>query len=86
MQLLKYVFSFVSGNTLMALVTFDREEKKSYKIPISIVDSGTPPMIGTSTLLVVIGDVNDNPMKPGESSIFIYNYKVCFWKFVLYCD
>ncbi|XP_075221903.1 DE-cadherin-like [Lycorma delicatula] len=65
----------VNGEQLMALVTFDREEKKSYNIPIAITDSGHPPMTGTSTLLVVIGDVNDNKMKAGESSIFIYNYK-----------
>lgn len=32
-------------------------------------------MTGTSTLQVVIGDENDNPMKPGSSSIFVYTYK-----------
>ncbi|XP_066996058.2 DE-cadherin [Anabrus simplex] len=65
----------ISGNTLLARVPFDREEKKVYYIPVAITDSGTPPMTGTSTLTVVIGDVNDNPMKPGKSSIFVYNYK-----------
>lgn len=32
-------------------------------------------MTGTSTLQVVIGDENDNDMKPGRSSIFVYTYK-----------
>lgn len=32
-------------------------------------------MTGTSTLQVIIGDENDNDMKPGRSSIFVYTYK-----------
>jgi len=64
-----------SGVELQALTTFDREEKKVYNIPITITDSGIPSMTGTSTLQVVIGDENDNPMKPGRSSIFVYTYK-----------
>lgn len=32
-------------------------------------------MTGTSTLKVVIGDENDNPMKEGKSTIFVYTYK-----------
>lgn len=61
---------------MTALVVFDREEKKSYQVPISITDNGIPNMTGTSTLTVIIGDQNDNPMKKGSSSIFVYNYKV----------
>lgn len=59
-------------------MTFDREEKKSYQVQIAITDSGIPAMTGTSTLLVTIGDENDNPMKPGFSDIFVYNYKVIY--------
>lgn len=70
---------FFSDSKLKADVRFDREDKKSYMIPIAITDSGEPPMTGTSTLQVVIGDENDNPMKEGFSSIFVYNYKVCFF-------
>lgn len=68
---------FVScvGVELQALTKFDREEKKFYNIPITITDSGIPSLTGTSTLQVVIGDENDNPMKPGRSSIFVYTYK-----------
>ncbi|XP_078053729.1 DE-cadherin isoform X2 [Augochlora pura] len=60
---------------LYALVRFDREQRKSYEIPIAITDHGQPTMTGTSTLTVIIGDENDNPMSEGSSSIFVYNYK-----------
>jgi len=65
----------ITGDDLNARVTFDREEQKMYMIPIAITDSGSPPMTGTSTLTVEIGDVNDNAMKEGHSSIFVYNYR-----------
>lgn len=65
----------VLEDDLEALVKFDREEQKMYMIPIAITDSGIPQMTGTSTLTVEIGDVNDNAMKEGHSSIFVYNYK-----------
>lgn len=68
-------FAFLDTE-LRALVVFDREEKKSYQVPIMISDNGVPTMTGTSILTVIIGDQNDNQMKPGESSIFVYNYKV----------
>lgn len=65
----------IRQNSLYARVMFDREKQKSYDIPIAITDNGVPPMTGTSTLTVIIGDENDNPMKEGSSSIFVYNYK-----------
>jgi len=65
----------IRETNLYARVTFDRESRKSYDIPIAITDSGVPPMTGTSTLIVIIGDENDNPMREGSSSIFVYNYK-----------
>lgn len=64
----------INGNELYARVTFDREEKKYYDIFISITDSGTPRQTGISILRVIIGDVNDNQAKDGESSIFVYKY------------
>lgn len=60
-----------------SLRSFDREQQKEYLIPIVIKDSGNPAMSGTSTLTVVIGDVNDNKMQPGMKEIFVYNYMVC---------
>lgn len=61
--------------SLVAKVTFDREERKEYAIPIVINDSGQPNLSATSTLTVVIGDLNDNPMSDGSSSILVYNYR-----------
>uniref|UniRef100_A0A182XLI7 DE-cadherin n=1 Tax=Anopheles quadriannulatus TaxID=34691 RepID=A0A182XLI7_ANOQN len=65
----------VQGEELHALVEFDREEQKEYQIPILIRDSGEEPMSAVSMLHLVIGDDNDNEMRPGKSRIFVYNYK-----------
>ncbi|CAH1964482.1 unnamed protein product [Acanthoscelides obtectus] len=64
----------ISDDELHALVTFDREEQKQYRIPITITDSGIPSQQATSILTVIIGDVNDNKAEDGESSIFVYKY------------
>jgi hypothetical protein len=72
---LKNKFAIQDGNQLWALQQFDREEQKEYFIPIMISDSGVPQMKNVSYLHLVIGDVNDNAMEPGMSSIFVYNYK-----------
>uniref|UniRef100_A0A6B2E6C1 Putative cadherin egf lag seven-pass g-type receptor n=1 Tax=Phlebotomus kandelakii TaxID=1109342 RepID=A0A6B2E6C1_9DIPT len=58
-----------------SLRSFDREQQKEYLIPIVIKDHGNPAMTGTSTLTVIIGDVNDNKMQPGSKDIFVYNYQ-----------
>ncbi|XP_011641740.1 DE-cadherin isoform X2 [Pogonomyrmex barbatus] len=65
----------IRETNLYTQVVFDREERKSYDIPIAITDSGKPSLTGTSTLTVIIGDENDNRMQEGSSSIFVYNYK-----------
>lgn len=57
-----------------SLRSFDREVQKEFHVPIVIKDSGNPAMSGTSTLTVIIGDVNDNKMQPGSKEIFVYNY------------
>jgi hypothetical protein len=68
------------GNTFQVetIRTFDREEQKTYFVPVAISDAGVPSQTGTSTLTVIIGDENDNPMQSGHSEIFVYNYKVSF--------
>ncbi|XP_064467310.1 neural-cadherin-like isoform X1 [Ornithodoros turicata] len=58
-----------------SLETFDRETQKEYLVPILIKDNGNPSLTGTSTLTVIIGDVNDNRMHPGSKGIFVYNFK-----------
>lgn len=78
---IKMKFSVVNGDNLQANVVFDREEKKYYDVLIAITDSGTPyTQTGESYIRVIIGDVNDNPAKPGSSEIFVYNYKVSLQK------
>lgn len=61
---------------ISSLRSFDREQQKEYLIPIVIKDSGNPAMSGTSTLTVIIRDVNDNKMQPGSKEIFAYNFMV----------
>ncbi|XP_064094830.1 neural-cadherin-like [Macrobrachium nipponense] len=58
-----------------SLGSFDREMRKEYHLPIVIVDSGHPPMTGTSTLVITIGDENDNLMRPGEKRVSVYTHK-----------
>uniref|UniRef100_A0A1B0FLR7 Neural-cadherin 2 n=1 Tax=Glossina morsitans morsitans TaxID=37546 RepID=A0A1B0FLR7_GLOMM len=60
---------------ISSLRPFDREQQKSYYIPIEIKDNGVPAMVGTSTVTVVIGDVNDNKMFPGSKEVLVYNYQ-----------
>lgn len=44
-------------------------------VPILITDSGKPSQSNVSWVTVIIGDINDNIMYPGESKIFVYKYK-----------
>ncbi|GFY53891.1 neural-cadherin [Trichonephila inaurata madagascariensis] len=60
--------------TVYTKVKFDREQQKEYHVPIIIADSGVPSLTSTNTLTVIIGDENDNVMRPGEKDIFVYNY------------
>ncbi|XP_029306921.1 neural-cadherin [Cottoperca gobio] len=55
------------------LRTFDRERQKEYRLPILMIDSGSPPMSSTSTLTVVIGDRNDHPHSPGHTDFVVYS-------------
>lgn len=72
---IKNKFGIQDNDQLMALTKFDREEQKEYFIPILISDAGSPQQSNVSFLHLVIGDVNDNAMETGSSSIFVYNYK-----------
>lgn len=59
-----------------SLVSLDREQQKEYLLPILISDSGKPAMVGTSTLTVTVGDVNDNTMTSGSCQITVYKLEV----------
>ena len=61
------------GYQLHALTTFDREKQKEHFVPIRICDRED--LCATSQLKLIIGDVNDNPMSPGSSEIFVYSYQ-----------
>ena len=52
--------------------TFDREVEKQYLLPIVIKDNGFPAQTSTNTLTVVIGDINDNPMRNGWKRITLF--------------
>ncbi|XP_077285553.1 cadherin-N2 [Arctopsyche grandis] len=60
---------------ITSLRSFDREQQKEYLVPIIIKDSGNPAQTGTSTLTVIVGDINDNKMDPGSKEIFVFNYQ-----------
>ncbi|CAG0882382.1 unnamed protein product, partial [Cyprideis torosa] len=62
--------------TVHSKTTFDREFQKEYHVPIIISDSGSPSLSGTSTLTVIIGDVNEYKMMPGSKEILVYKYTV----------
>ena len=57
-----------------SLRQFDREEQKEFHVPIVMRDSGVPPCSGTSTLTIVIGDLNDNPHYSAHKHITVFNY------------
>ena len=61
---------------LHSLRSFDREQRKEYAIPVAVSDAGRPSLTATAIVNVIIGDVNDNKMKPGYKEIFVYNYMV----------
>ncbi|XP_047739370.1 fat-like cadherin-related tumor suppressor homolog, partial [Hyalella azteca] len=39
----------------------DREERNRYTLVFEVSDGGTPPLHSTSTLLITVSDINDNP-------------------------
>jgi len=57
-----------------SLRQFDREKQKEFHVPIVMRDSGVPPYSGTSTLTIIIGDLNDNPHYGAHKDIIVYNY------------
>lgn len=63
---------------ITTLRTFDRERQKEYRLPILMIDGGSPPMSSTNTLTVVIGDRNDHPHLPGHTHFIVYSYEGMF--------
>lgn len=63
------------GGVVTSLRSFDRETQKEFHIPIVMRDSGVPSITGTSTLTVVIGDVNDNLHYAAHKDVTVYHYR-----------
>lgn len=73
---------YLTGNNRAEIIptaSFDREQQKSYRIPILVGDNpGANPasLQATTYFTVVIGDENDNNMADGSSVIRVFNYEV----------
>eukprot|EP00117_Sycon_ciliatum_P020511 scpid1016/ scgid18251/ Protocadherin Fat 4; FAT tumor suppressor homolog 4; Fat-like cadherin protein FAT-J len=59
--------------TVDPLTKLDRETRATYTLIVSAADGGTPPLTSTSTLLITVSDVNDNPPIFTQ---FIYNSSI----------
>ncbi|XP_037090978.1 DE-cadherin-like [Pollicipes pollicipes] len=60
------------------LVKLDREQQKSYTVPVVISDNTLAEpatLTGTSLFTIIVGDENDNDMKPGSSVIDVFNFE-----------
>ena len=57
-------------------VSLDRENHRSLAVPLVVSDSGIPPMSATVTLTIVVGDLNDNGMKPGWKTVMVHTVNV----------
>jgi hypothetical protein len=55
----RFSISSISG-VVTANRAFDRETALNYKFTVLAVDSGNPPLTGTSSIIVKIKDKNDN--------------------------
>ena len=77
----KFIYLAVGGKegygqgVITSLVTFDREERSEYYMPIIMKDGGKPPRSGTNTLTITIGDKNDNEHFPAHKNVHVYNYR-----------
>ncbi|PIO31152.1 hypothetical protein AB205_0179680, partial [Aquarana catesbeiana] len=63
------------GNNTASIQTqriFDREKEKEFHLPVIVTDSGNPPMSATNTLMITIGDENDNGHKEGHKEVYVY--------------
>ncbi|XP_073209659.1 cadherin-23 isoform X14 [Lepidochelys kempii] len=55
----KFLISANSGVIRVANITIDREERDTYRLTVVAVDRGMPPLSGTSTVNILVDDVND---------------------------
>lgn len=56
----KFLINADTGVISVANIAIDREEKDNYKLTVVAMDRGTPPLSGTATVSILIGDINDS--------------------------
>ncbi|XP_063068700.1 protocadherin-20 [Engraulis encrasicolus] len=59
---------------LIVTESLDREQQSEYVTDIIAEDGGTPPLLGTATLRIVISDINDNCPKFSKSQVNVTVY------------
>nr|XP_061786029.1 protocadherin gamma-C5-like [Nerophis lumbriciformis] len=64
--------SFSNNYALVTSGALDRERVSEYKIEITAIDSGSPPLSSKKMISVSITDVNDNPPVFSQSSYNVY--------------
>lgn len=57
----RFLIDAITGVIRVANVTVDREEKDAYKLMVVATDHGNTPLSGTTTVNILIDDVNDCP-------------------------
>ena len=55
----RFLIDPVSGD-LFVTGSLDREEQESYSIQVHVTDLGSPPLTSTTSVLVIVTDINDN--------------------------
>jgi len=61
------------AGVVRSLRQLDREQQKEFHIPIVMRDSGQPPVTGTNTLTIIIGDLNDNRHYAAHKHVVAYS-------------
>ncbi|KAM4702929.1 cadherin-23 [Rhinophrynus dorsalis] len=57
----RFLIDSTTGVIRVANVTVDREEKDAYRLMVVAIDHGTTPLSGSTTVSILIDDVNDCP-------------------------
>ncbi|CAL4064457.1 unnamed protein product, partial [Meganyctiphanes norvegica] len=58
------------GAELWTTGSLDREQHRSLSIPVAVTDAGGMTQINTVT--VIVDDINDNKMKPGQKTVYLW--------------
>lgn len=66
-----FIINSVSGD-LSVRRSLDREQTSMYNLVIAAADDGSPRLIGTTNVTVIVNDLNDNAPTGGRQDIYIY--------------